>query len=35
MAIAVSPDGSAVYVTGLFQHPLNQPAEYTTIAYSP
>jgi len=31
----VSPDGSAVFVTGLAQDPLTQPSFYTTIAYSP
>jgi WD40 repeat protein len=34
-AVAVSPDGSAVFVTGLAQDPLNQPSFYTTTAYSP
>lgn len=34
-AVAVSPDGSAVFVTGLLQNPLNQPSEYATFAYEP
>jgi len=34
-SVAVSPDGSAVFVTGLAQDPLNQPSFYTTTAYSP
>ena len=34
-SVAVSPDGSAVFVTGLAQDPLTQPSFYTTIAYSP
>jgi WD40 repeat protein len=34
-ALAVNPDGSAVYVAGLFQSPLNKPARFGTIAYSP
>jgi len=34
-SVAVSPDGSAVFVTGLVQDPLTQPSHYTTIAYSP
>jgi DNA-binding beta-propeller fold protein YncE len=34
-SVAVSPDGSAVFVTGLGQDPLNQPSFYTTAAYSP
>jgi WD40 repeat protein len=34
-AVAVSPDGSAVFVTGLLQNPLNQPSEYGTFAYQP
>ena len=33
--VAVSPDGTAVFVTGLAQDPLNQPSSYTTTAYSP
>jgi DNA-binding beta-propeller fold protein YncE len=34
-AVAVNPNGSAVYVTGLFQDPLNKPGKYVTLAYSP
>jgi len=34
-SVAVSPDGSAVFVTGLVQDPLDQPSYYTTIAYRP
>jgi hypothetical protein len=34
-SVAVSPDGSAVYVAGLFQSRLNKPARFGTIAYSP
>ena len=31
----MSPDGTAVFVTGLAQDPLNQPSSYSTTAYSP
>ena len=34
-SVAVSPDGSAVFVTGLAQDPLTEPSFYTTIAYRP
>jgi WD40 repeat protein len=34
-SVAVSPDGSAMFVTGLGQDPLTQPSFYTTTAYSP
>jgi hypothetical protein len=34
-ALAVSPGGGTVFVTGLAQDPLTQPSFYTTLAYSP